>query len=106
MPKKGLVEKLYVTAAPMSNSFNPAEAEEGFSRIAVEPSRGGLGVSIQPKPKKGLVVSSCYPIRDSMNVSIQPKPKKGLVAEDTVNEFGLGYSFNPAEAEEGFSRST
>ena len=39
-------------------------------------------------------------------VSIQPKPKKGLV-ETVVNvEIFETEGFNPAEAEEGFSRQT
>ena len=38
------------------------------------------GVSIQPKPKKGLVGPIITPLHPASDVSIQPKPKKGLVA--------------------------
>ena len=61
-------------------------------------------VSIQPKPKKGLVVF-CVCVWTSFGqvVSIQPKPKKGLVGAFIYILFYLTSCFNPAEAEEGFS---
>ena len=37
------------------------------------------------------------------HVSIQPKPKKGLVGTDAYMKIYPKASFNPAEAEEGFS---
>ena len=43
------------------------------------------------------VVFSCV-------VSIQPKPKKGLVDGNLCSRLGIACCFNPAEAEEGFSR--
>ena len=63
-------------------SFNPAEAREGFKRktffiFIVSFS----GVSIQPKPEKGLRVIYRY--------SVRMKKESG---------------FNPAEAREGFKR--
>ena len=63
-------------------------------------------VSIQPKPKKGLVAEfTKYADFRKIRVSIQPKPKKGLVDkfQNSLKEVNSG--FNPAEAEEGFSRS-
>ena len=62
--------------------FNPAEAEEGFSRR--------------------ISILFIYLI---FRVSIQPKPKKGLVAKAMNAFFKQVTGFNPAEAEEGFSRS-
>ena len=59
--------------------FNPAEAEEGFSRnLAYKMNTEGY-VSIQPKPKKGLVAKIAKAKNEKTYVSIQPKPKKGLV---------------------------
>ena len=62
--------------------FNPAEAEEGFSsnQIANNEKQVLIPVSIQPKPKKGLVAMWI----------LTPELEKAL-------------GFNPAEAEEGFS---
>ena len=61
-------------------SFNPAEAEEGFSSVNVNTTESWLtAVSIQPKPKKGLVAALQWDLKAN-------KP-----------------CFNPAEAEEGFS---
>ena len=63
-------------------------------------------VSIQPKPEKGLVVKSISPTRKKVNVSIQPKPEKGLVANFAKSSRCFRYfGFNPAEAREGFSRN-
>ena len=39
-----------------------------------------------------------------VRVSIQPKPKKGLVEPYAFEIAANSISFNPAEAEEGFSR--
>ena len=128
-PKKGLVGVFHLLKPQLPNSFNPAEAEEGFSSILAldhynaycrfnpaeaeegfSRSRAALTVwsflivSIQPKPKKGLVVDAKVSSSLKIGVSIQPKPKKGLV--DTYPEW-YHYEdsgFNPAEAEEGFSR--
>ena len=62
-------------------------------------------VSIQPKPKKGLVGRcGCCEGCANGDVSIQPKPKKGLVGTYCdIRKLILNPSFNPAEAEEGFS---
>ena len=62
-------------------------------------------VSIQPKPKKGLVEEyyNSLSIADLI-VSIQPKPKKGLVVKLVKKKLFATVCFNPAEAEEGFSR--
>ena len=155
-PKKGLVDVL--SGGKYSDafvSFNPAEAEEGFSRLVLHslkclifgsfnPAEAEEGfsrssknnhtdlsskVSIQPKPKKGLVVksiwrrlivvNSCFNPAEAEegfsrerckhllnvfgSVSIQPKPKKGLVENAKRESFCPCHSFNPAEAEEGFS---
>ena len=60
-------------------SFNPAEAEEWFSRrIPVRVRLCKQYVSIQPKPKKGLVDARYWRYPQWSNVSIQPKPKNGL----------------------------
>ena len=85
--------------------FNPAEAEEGFSRgVRKSNDTPYKLVSIQPKPKKGLVAKNIRLSVDYTLVSIQPKPKKGLV-DVVINSFEYCDfpSFNPAEAEEGFS---
>ena len=60
--------------------FNPAEAEEGFS------SKKDFNRDLQ-----------------KVKVSIQPKPKKGLVVDMVLRATRNSGSFNPAEAEEGFS---
>ena len=60
--------------------FNPAEAEEGFSSGTLH-----------------------FLTRSFCTVSIQPKPKKGLVATGANVRDNRGHSFNTAEAEEGFS---
>ena len=62
--------------------FNPAEAEEGFSR------------------RSRILCRDIHKI-----VSIQPKPKKGLVETVKLKQLFNNLSFNPAEAEEGFSRA-
>ena len=63
----------------------------------------GVIVSIQPKPKKGLVGQLALAANVRYEVSIQPKPKKGLVAFKCTKHFPKFKGFNPAEAEEGFS---
>ena len=63
------------------DSFNPAEAEEGFSSNS-----GWIYLYVKDV------------------VSIQPKPKKGLVDAVVKPVIWNNGSFNPAEAEEGFSR--
>ena len=42
-------------------------------------------------------------MRCKVSVSIQPKPKKGLVEKPNVEQLYEDAGFNPAEAEEGFS---
>ena len=79
-PKKGLVACSSIQFVPSDMCFNPAEAEEGFSR--------GYRKVLPPL---------------QYTVSIQPKPKKGLVAKAAFRCWQLGKCFNPAEAEEGFS---
>ena len=80
-PKKGLVAVDLFLQDPPYNSFNPAEAEEGFSRMGLAAEKiYNDGVSIQPKPKKGLVGGVQRVCKGcAKGVSIQPKPKKGLV---------------------------
>ena len=68
------------------------------------PFYGCLDVSIQPKPKKGLVETLIYVVDIKGGVSIQPKPKKGLVVKLLSLQHLCPSCFNPAEAEEGFSR--
>ena len=60
-------------------SFNPAEAEDGFRRTANK-----IGRFIR------------------LIVSIQPKPKTGLEAIKMDNKLLALAGFNPAEAEDGF----
>ena len=78
-PKKGLVANEEIARRDNELSFNPAEAEEGFSSQTTAPLLGSYNVSIQPKPKKGLVETVLQYIAIAETVSIQPKPKKGLV---------------------------
>ena len=85
-------------------SFNPAEAEEGFKSSKNQYFKTiEQIVSIQPKPKKGLKASHEKMVLNSIYVSIQPKPKKGLKDTSQISNDNLKlWSFNPAEAEEGF----
>ena len=54
-PNKGLVAALISLWSGLYPCFNPAEAEEGFSRVKISKFGNLDAVSIQPKPKKGLV---------------------------------------------------
>ena len=61
-PKKGLVGLMLLIFQRATTSFNPAEAEEGFSRnYTIILHHNKDGVSIQPKPKKGLVGKETIP---------------------------------------------
>ena len=62
------------------------------------------GVSIQPKPKTGLEDKVVPTTRWFRRVSIQPKPKTGLEVNKLGAEALFVESFNPAEAEDGFRR--
>ena len=85
-------------------SFNPAEAEEGFSR-RYRDSTDNTEKSFNPAEAEEGFSSPTKHLRDSMIsiVSIQPKPKKGLVGVGHLQCTTLKECFNPAEAEEGFS---
>ena len=80
-PKKGLVE-IDVLGKHLYDCFNPAEAEEGFSSKE-KPLSINIFVSFNPaEAEEGF--SSGFAIARRIivqKVSIQPKPKKGLVAE-------------------------
>ena len=60
------------------NCFNPAEAEDGFRRRFVGREKYEYEVSIQPKPKTGLEGIPSRVGYSCDGVSIQPKPKTGL----------------------------
>ena len=79
-PKTGLEDFFLKNDKRSSNSFNPAEAEDGFRRNLSANRKKYWAVSIQPKPKTGLEVKFLG---------------------------GCHYCFscfNPAEAEDGFRR--
>ncbi len=85
-------------------SFNPAEAGEGFSRyrnsikfvheVCFNPAEAGEGFSR---------IKSIGYLNGSHPVSIQPKPEKGLVVNVAEGNESAVQGFNPAEAGEGFS---
>ena len=84
--------------------FNPAEAEEGFRSSPLRVLGGCEHVSIQPKPKMGLEANFLTTLESEQTVSIQPKPEMGLEVRNCTSNMCRGFCFNPAEAEEGFSR--